>query len=209
MGGFRVNGCGVSDRYYKIMELGYFDCPSCKKHSLFTLDEVKRKVDIFFIPTVAVSQKYAVMCKGCGNGWYIEEGDKNDIMSGKKRVVITKEGAGFISNEVKPENELPEKIVEVKKEEPVKAAEVKKEEPVKVTEKEEKPIENKSEKQTEKPAVQNTEDKEAPVAENIAESAKSFTFGALKWKMCPLCMMTYSEDKTVCPICQKPLVDKK
>lgn len=92
MGGFTIDGCGATDRFYAIKELGVFTCPYCHKEVRFTLDEVKRKVDIFFIPTATLSTKYAIMCKNCERGDYISEDDKISLMNGSKVVDIDKNG---------------------------------------------------------------------------------------------------------------------
>ena len=68
MSGFRVDGCGATDHFKKIKSLGIHTCPSCKNETEFFLDLVKFKIDIFFIPTVTLKSRYAVMCSKCGNG---------------------------------------------------------------------------------------------------------------------------------------------
>ena len=92
MGGFTVDGCGATDKFYPIMSLGTHVCPSCNKTAEFTLDEVKRKISVFYIPTATVSVKYAIMCKSCERGSYISEAEKNGILSGNLTVNISKEG---------------------------------------------------------------------------------------------------------------------
>lgn len=68
MGGFRFNGCGVTDHFKHIKSLGMHVCPNCKKLSEFTLDEANQKIDVFWIPTLTLKSRYAVMCKKCKNG---------------------------------------------------------------------------------------------------------------------------------------------
>ncbi|MDO4328923.1 MAG: zinc-ribbon domain-containing protein [Lachnospiraceae bacterium] len=68
MGGFRVNGCGVTDHFKKIKSLGTHVCPDCKNPAEFFLEEVKQKIDIIFIPTLTLKSQYAVMCKKCRRG---------------------------------------------------------------------------------------------------------------------------------------------
>lgn len=68
MGGFRFNGCGVTDHFKNIKSLGIHSCPSCKKLTEFTLDEANQKIDVFWIPTLTLKSRYAVMCKKCKNG---------------------------------------------------------------------------------------------------------------------------------------------
>lgn len=68
MGGFRVNGCGVTDHFKKVKSLGTHVCPDCKNSAEFFLEEVKQKIDIVFIPTLTLKSQYAVMCKKCRRG---------------------------------------------------------------------------------------------------------------------------------------------
>lgn len=70
MGGFRVNGCGVTDHFKKIKSLGLHMCPVCKTTSEFFLEEAKQKVDVLFIPTVTLKSRYAVMCSSCKQGQF-------------------------------------------------------------------------------------------------------------------------------------------
>ncbi|MCM1143849.1 MAG: zinc ribbon domain-containing protein [Blautia sp.] len=68
MGGYRINGCGVTDHLKSIKSLGMYHCPNCKKLTEFTLDEANQKIDVFWIPTLTLKSRYAVVCKKCKNG---------------------------------------------------------------------------------------------------------------------------------------------
>lgn len=68
MGGFRYNGCGVTDHFKTIKSLGTYTCPNCKKLTEFSLDEANQKIDILWIPTLTLKSRYAVMCRKCKNG---------------------------------------------------------------------------------------------------------------------------------------------
>lgn len=68
MGGFRFNGCGVTDHFKNIKSLGTHICPKCRTLAEFTLDEANQKIDVLWIPTVTLKTRYAVMCKKCENG---------------------------------------------------------------------------------------------------------------------------------------------
>lgn len=73
MGGFRFNGCGATDHFKKVKSLGIQLCPQCQKAAEFFLEEVKFKVDIFFIPTVTLKSRYAVMCSKCKQGEFCSD----------------------------------------------------------------------------------------------------------------------------------------
>lgn len=68
MGGFRFNGCGVTEHFKHIKSLGTHQCPNCNKLAEFSLDQVNKKVDVFWIPTLTLNSQYAVMCKNCEMG---------------------------------------------------------------------------------------------------------------------------------------------
>ncbi|MBE6742171.1 MAG: zinc ribbon domain-containing protein [Ruminococcaceae bacterium] len=104
MGGFTVDGCGATDKFYPIKGLGIYTCPNCGKQTEFTLDEVKRKISVFYIPTATVSVKYAIMCKKCERGSYITEDEKNAILYGNSTVSIDKDGIVVKSNNPKKTN---------------------------------------------------------------------------------------------------------
>lgn len=73
MGGFRIDGCGVSDHFSKIKSLGQHICPNCQKNSEFFLEEAKQKIDVFFIPTLTLKSRYAIMCNQCKEGQFCSE----------------------------------------------------------------------------------------------------------------------------------------
>lgn len=101
MGGFTVNGCGATDRFYHLKSLSSLFCPKCGKETEFHLDEVKRKIDVIFIPTATISVKYAIMCDKCKQGWYVSDTDKNDILSDRVTVKLSAEGVSLIRKEIK------------------------------------------------------------------------------------------------------------
>lgn len=111
MGGFTVNGCGATDKYYHLKNLGSYTCPMCNKKSEFYLDEVKRKIDIFYIPTATISVKHAIMCGKCKRGWYISDTDKDSILSGEVMAKLSDDGVSLISTD-KNDTEDTENIKE-------------------------------------------------------------------------------------------------
>lgn len=96
MGGFMIDGCGVADSFYVQKELGQYICPNCRKLRQFTLSEVKRKIRILYIPTISYSTRYAVICKGCETGYYIENEDRDDIMNGCADIEMTESGMRLV-----------------------------------------------------------------------------------------------------------------
>ncbi len=75
MGGFRVDGCGTKEYFKKIKYLGEQMCPNCKKQTPFYLNEGKYKVSVFYIPTVTLKQRYAVLCDRCEMGHYVDDAE--------------------------------------------------------------------------------------------------------------------------------------
>lgn len=92
MGGFTVNGCGTGDSFHPIRILGNHYCKHCKSIQEYDLMEVKRKIKVFYIPTVAINTKYAVACKKCKNGSYIEDSIRDDLMYGRKEITVESGG---------------------------------------------------------------------------------------------------------------------
>lgn len=80
MAGFLINGCGAADSYYKLKSVGEAYCPCCRKQKPWELAMLKMKIRVVFIPTVSVSTKYAVMCSGCRQGYYVSEEQKKFIL---------------------------------------------------------------------------------------------------------------------------------
>lgn len=68
MGGFRFNGCGVTDHFKKVKDLGMHRCPKCSRMTEFALEEANQKIDVFWIPTLTLKSRYAVMCRKCKEG---------------------------------------------------------------------------------------------------------------------------------------------
>lgn len=73
MGGFRLNGCGASDHFKKLKCVGTFQCPRCGKVAEFFIAEANFKIDIFFIPTVTLKSRHAVICGKCKEGEFCSE----------------------------------------------------------------------------------------------------------------------------------------
>lgn len=102
MGGFRYNGCGVTDHFKKIKNLGMHICPNCRNLAEFTLDEARQKIDVFFIPTLTLKSRYAVMCGRCKQGEFCSVEWAGHLMSqGERPDVIFESG-------VKQKEQIPE-----------------------------------------------------------------------------------------------------
>ncbi len=105
MGGFLFNGCGASDSYNKVQDIGEFHCKFCSKNRMFGLYELARKVRVIWIPTVTLNTKYAVICEKCKNGIYVEDDVRDAILRGKAQFEIGQDGIkiGLVgSQEQKP-----------------------------------------------------------------------------------------------------------
>ena len=215
MGGFTVNGCGATDSFYPVKDLGVFHCPSCGQTRTLCLMEVKRKIRVLYIPTVSISTKYAVACKSCRNGYYITEQQKDDLLYDRSEAEITSEGA-ILHKKGRPE------VIDVQESEP--------EEPF-VPELEEPFAAEPEERSAPGPARRrfcgrcggrlDEQTGLCPVcdgAESTAEVQKkefgrenmgqSFA-GKPSRKICPACGLLFSADKTVCPVCGSGLAERQ
>ncbi len=82
MGGFQFNGCGAKDYFSKVKYLGDQMCPNCKKIAPFYLEKGYFKVSVFWIPTVTLKERYAIMCEKCKEGKWIEDTEAYRILNG-------------------------------------------------------------------------------------------------------------------------------
>ncbi len=82
MGGFQFNGCGAKDYFSKVKYLGEQMCPNCKKIAPFYLEKGNFKVSVFWIPTVTLKERYAIMCEKCKEGKWIEDAEAYKILNG-------------------------------------------------------------------------------------------------------------------------------
>ena len=81
MGGFQLNGCGAKDYFTKVKYLGDKVCPKCGKLASFYLSKGKFKVSVFWVPTVTLKERYAVMCEKCQEGYWIDNSEAYKILS--------------------------------------------------------------------------------------------------------------------------------
>lgn len=82
MSGFRINGCGAKDYFKKVKYLGEQMCPNCKMKTPFYLEKGEFKVSVFWIPTVTLKERYAIMCEVCEEGKWIEDATAYSILNG-------------------------------------------------------------------------------------------------------------------------------
>lgn len=199
MGGVLINGCGWSDSYEKIKDLGTFPCPFCKKTQVMSLKEVKTKAKIIFIPVANISTKYIVACSGCGKGYYVDENQKNDLLYDKSIAVMTSEGL----------------LISKKK-------------PVSVIEQKKKPDPSpqiirrfcskcgselasdgkcpKCDAVQPKPII--SDDGGQPNQNTIVSDTSWMSSVKLKRKICPSCGLLYGAEKENCTVCGKTLIER-
>lgn len=211
MGGFMFNGCGATDSFYKVRDVGSFFCPGCKETRVFSLFEVKRKIRVVYIPTVPISVKYAVSCSACRDGYYISEQQKDDILYGRVDIEVTSNSVIFHKKQgtdVCPE--IPKDI------EPKKDIDIRTDEQ-ELDQRQEEPIPRFCSKCGSRLDIQTgicmNCDSEPAIEEknkqDIDSSEKSATeqrfAGRLSQKICPDCGLIYFSDKETCSVCGREL----
>ena len=82
MGGFQLDGCGAKDYFTKIKFLGEHLCPNCNKVTPTYLEKGKFKISVFWIPTVTLKERYAIMCENCEQGRWIEDSEAYRLLNG-------------------------------------------------------------------------------------------------------------------------------
>ena len=92
MGGMLIDGCGASDSYYKLKDVTKAYCRTCGREQMFALMQLKMKIRVFWIPTVPINTKYAVVCPVCKNGYLVDESQKNEILAGRLQVEVAEDG---------------------------------------------------------------------------------------------------------------------
>lgn len=113
MGGFTVNGCGTGDSFYTLRLLPGKKCRFCGKTD-YALMEVKRKIKVFYIPTVSLNTKYAIACPKCKNGYYISEEQKSIVLANGPECVDV--GVNGVEFHLPEKTGIPVNTVEVSKE---------------------------------------------------------------------------------------------
>lgn len=107
MGGFTIDGCGVGDSFYPKQDLGSFYCYGCQSIQEFALMEVKRKIKVLYIPTVSINTKYAVGCKKCKNGYYIDDQQRDDLLFRRSAIEVKADGIYFKQISAPPSHAAP------------------------------------------------------------------------------------------------------
>lgn len=91
MGGFRIDGCGTKEYFKKVKYLGERNCPKCKRNTPYYLEKANYKVSVFYIPTVTLKERYAIICERCDYGKYIEDAEAYKILSGDSNTSLNTE----------------------------------------------------------------------------------------------------------------------
>lgn len=95
MGGFTYNGMGWGDCFYPKKDLGKHYCYQCKSIQEFALMEVKSKVKILYIPTISFKTRFAVGCKKCKSGYYVDENGVRDLLYDRISIEVAENEVRF------------------------------------------------------------------------------------------------------------------
>lgn len=65
-----------------IEPLGFFmhECPQCRTARIFSVYETKRKLTLYFVPTMNVRNQMVMECTTCHNRWGISADDKDLVL---------------------------------------------------------------------------------------------------------------------------------
>lgn len=224
MGGFTINGCGAADSFYPIKDLGEFYCPECRQKRQMCLMEVKRKIKVLYIPTVSINTKYAVGCRSCENGYYISDQQKDDLIYGRAWPEITEDG--LLLHQIK---ESPAQGTEMTAEEYLEEEETALEE---YADTGENSVGGSAPHEIQRPRfcskcgreldeatgkckvcddadMPDTMQQSGPAGGGKDFSVKAALAGTLQRKICPVCGLLYTADKTNCSVCGKQLEERK
>jgi DnaJ-domain-containing protein 1 len=61
---------------------GYFihECPACKRDRVFSVYDTKRKLTLYFIPTLNVRSQHVMECTTCHNRWGIPDEERDLVL---------------------------------------------------------------------------------------------------------------------------------
>lgn len=214
MGGILVDGCGASDSYYKIKDVAQAYCKTCGCERVYALMELKMKIRVFWIPTVSINTKYAVVCPVCKNGYIVDEGQKNDILTGRAEVKVKEDG--LILHTLPSQNELHSTGHVINKQPELPADQPRFcfrcgspldekglcphcDEVKEVSFHEENDELSQIRKQEIKKVVTGLESLRDPMSPLIRPQSK----------ICPHCQLLYAQDKEYCDICGRTLVQRE
>lgn len=57
------------------------ECPHCKAPSLFAVYETKRKMTLYFVPTVTARSQYVMECMTCHNRWGVPKDQVESLLA--------------------------------------------------------------------------------------------------------------------------------
>lgn len=204
MGGFTINGCGATDSYYPMKDLGTFQCPFCGQNCSFKLEEIKRKIRVLYIPTASINTKFGVFCSSCGRGFHIEEQSKEDILYDRVTIEMTAEGLTLrkkgkpaVIDAAEP-REIPEWSEEASTPKPGRRRFCGQ-------------CGSRLDEQTGLCPVCSGAGNTAEVQKKISgvESTVQGLTGKPRRKVCPVCGLIFSADKTNCAVCGSGLEDRE
>lgn len=89
-----------------IDQRGFFvnECPSCRKSSVFAVYDTKRKLTLYFVPTMNVRSQLVMECLTCHGKWGIPEKDVPFVTA---RLMDQKELALYLGRQQAPQPEPP------------------------------------------------------------------------------------------------------
>ena len=77
--GYTINGIGYDKRLSPMIELGEHHCKYCHSRKIFILAEEQYRAKALFI-TVGAFTKYAIVCSECGNGYYVDNKQRDSLL---------------------------------------------------------------------------------------------------------------------------------
>jgi len=80
------------------------ECPSCRKSSVFAVYDTKRKLTLYFVPTMNVRSQLVMECLTCHGKWGISATDAESVSS---RLMNQLELASYLGRQQAPQPEPP------------------------------------------------------------------------------------------------------
>lgn len=104
LNGYTFNGIGFDKILSPMIELGEHHCKYCHSRKIFVLAEEQYRAKAFIVKANVFS-KYAVVCSECGNGYYVDEKQRDSLLYLGAKISVDDEGVSIgRSNDDVPES---------------------------------------------------------------------------------------------------------
>ena len=116
IGGYTFNGLGYDKRLSPMIELGEHHCKYCHSRKTFILAEEQYRAKAWIL-TVGAWKKFVVVCSECGNGYYVNDKQRDSLLYYGAKIEVDADGISIIqpNGDVVPEAKQQKQNIPAKK----------------------------------------------------------------------------------------------